>query len=266
MKIQIISDTHLEFYERVNDFNFKAKDFVGDILVLAGDISSRPELTAEWLHSINKTGKPVIFVPGNHEYYHHNIEDERARITSFVGEPWFHLMNNDSLDIGNVRFLGTTLWTNFASGLHKYACSLGMADFSVIRNGVNLFSVDDAFDEFKAALAWLDVELSHSQQPYNVVITHHGPSFQSTHPRFAGSKINGGFCSDLDDFIEKHTEKLQLWIHGHVHDGVDYHIGKTRVVANPVGYPDTWYNKGAPLTVLENESYNPHFCIDVGSV
>ncbi|WP_215884515.1 hypothetical protein [Acidithiobacillus sulfurivorans] len=29
-----------------------------------------------------------------------------------------------------------------------------------------------------------------------------------------------------------------IWIHGHVHDRMNYRIGKTRVLCNPWGYPN----------------------------
>ena len=47
--------------------------------------------------------------------------------------------------------------------------------------------------------------------------------------------MNGGYSSDLDEFIEDHPE-IRLWTHGHTHHEFDYMIGKTRVVCNPRGY------------------------------
>ena len=61
-------------------------------------------------------------------------------------------------------------------------------------------------------------------------------SFQSQHPRFAGSLITGGFCSNLESRIQQW--KPDLWIHGHVHDPMDYRIGKTRILCNPWGHPN----------------------------
>ena len=34
------------------------------------------------------------------------------------------------------------------------------------------------------------------------------------------------------------AEQAALWIHGHSHDRCDYLLGTTRVVANPLGYPN----------------------------
>ena len=35
-----------------------------------------------------------------------------------------------------------------------------------------------------------------------------------------------------------HEYQPKLWIHGHSHDRCDYLLRKTRVVANPLGYPN----------------------------
>jgi hypothetical protein len=47
--------------------------------------------------------------------------------------------------------------------------------------------------------------------------------------------MNGGYSSDLDEFIENHPE-IKLWTHGHTHHPFDYVIGETRIVCNPRGY------------------------------
>jgi len=82
-----------------------------------------------------------------------------------------------------------------------------------------------------------------------VVVGHHSPSRQSTHPRYqADHKTNGCYSSDLEAFILDHPE-ICLWTHGHTHEDFDYMIGTTRVVCNPRGYigyeqrADTWQPK-----------------------
>ena len=69
-----------------------------------------------------------------------------------------------------------------------------------------------------------------------VVVTHHSPSKQSTHPRYARDVImNGAYSSDLSEFILDH-ENILFWTHGHMHDPSDYMIGQCRVICNPRGY------------------------------
>jgi hypothetical protein len=45
------------------------------------------------------------------------------------------------------------------------------------------------------------------------------------------------FHSDLDKFIEM-NQNIKLWIHGHTHVKLDYKILNTRIVCNPLGYPN----------------------------
>lgn len=47
--------------------------------------------------------------------------------------------------------------------------------------------------------------------------------------------MNGAYCSDLSNFILDHPQ-IKYWIHGHLHDAVDYMIGSTHITSNPRGY------------------------------
>jgi hypothetical protein len=47
--------------------------------------------------------------------------------------------------------------------------------------------------------------------------------------------MNGAYSSSLDDFIMDHPQ-IKTWVHGHMHDAVDYMIGTTRLLSNPRGY------------------------------
>ena len=85
------------------------------------------------------------------------------------------------------------------------------------------------------------------------MITHHAPSRKSIHPRFADSLLNPCFVSDAEYLIE--GSGACLWIHGHMHDGFDYRVDRTRVVCNPRGYARNGVN--------ENAAFDPDFCVDI---
>ena len=69
-----------------------------------------------------------------------------------------------------------------------------------------------------------------------VVVTHHGPSSLSNHPRYpANDSVNWAYYSNLEEDILDFNN-VPLWFHGHTHNPHDYHIGNTRVVCNPRGY------------------------------
>lgn len=68
-----------------------------------------------------------------------------------------------------------------------------------------------------------------------VVVTHHLPLGQSIPEQFVGNILSPAYASNLATLVGR----SKLWIHGHIHDNVDYMGGMTRVVCNPRGYPDT---------------------------
>ena len=231
MKIQYASDLHTEF----GSFPLQKSDLKGDILVLAGDIAGKPRKLNQYLHSLAGS-IPILYVMGNHEFYGHDFADltqyQKASEISGV-----HFLENRSVEIGGIRFLGCTLWTDFFGGMQGKHCEREVNDFRFI-------SLSDAQDgrlrwtdvayRHRGSLAWLRKELETPFSGPTVVITHTAPSALSNPPQFAGSPISGSFYSNLDELIEEMGPAL--WIHGHMHDSSDYLIGKTRVVCNPFGY------------------------------
>ena len=129
-------------------------------------------------------------------------------------------------------------------------------DFSRIRStpdGDEKFTPALSQSLFDRAVAWLKQQFAVAHDGPTVVITHFAPARGSIAAKFAGSPLNACFVSDLESQIRRWQPAL--WLHGHVHDSVDYRIGNTRVVANPRGY--------APKGVVENQSFDPTLTIDV---
>jgi len=67
MKLWIWSDVHNELQEVVYPPREQAPDC--DLIMIAGDLNAAPDLhlTLEFL--IRRYEKPIIYVPGNHEFY-----------------------------------------------------------------------------------------------------------------------------------------------------------------------------------------------------
>jgi Icc-related predicted phosphoesterase len=86
----------------------------------------------------------------------------------------------------------------------------------------------------------------------DVVVTHHLPAFDRVPGRFARSAMNFFVCCDMASHVRERQPKL--WIHGHSHDRCDYVLGKTRVVANPLGYPNE---------IRSLEAFDPAFLVTV---
>jgi len=229
-----------------------------DVVVLAGDIA-RPEQAVAWAQGL---GKPVLYVPGNHEFYGSTLAATAARLNALCAGTPVRFLDDGECVIDGVRFLGSTLWTDFllfGEGEGRTAATQQalrfMRDYSRIQvtEDALLTPLDSAALHQRHA-AWLASRLSKAHEGPTVVITHHAPSTASIHPRFAASLVNACFVSDAEYLLD--GDKVQLWIHGHTHDSFDYHVKGTRVVCNPRGYA-----RGA---VNENASFDPHLCVEVG--
>lgn len=235
MKIQLASDLHLEFLQR----NWPGERLIApttgaDVLVLAGDIANGADgfkLFADW-------PTPIICVAGNHEFYGHAMEPMRAKMRDGAALNGIHFLENESVVIDGVRFLGSTLWTDYRLRSNRTQSQLmeiaqrQLNDHRLIRTGRHIFTPQDALEQHEIARAWLKSELAKPFAGKTVVITHHGPHPLSVHPRYVGDQLSAAFVSDLSDLMPG----VDLWLHGHVHDGFDYQVGRCRVVANPAGY------------------------------
>ncbi len=230
MKLHILNDLHIEFED------FEPPTTNADVVVLAGDIGVGME-GLRWVEA-RFPDKPVIYVPGNHEFYHHDIvliDKLKAEAPDNI-----HVLNDDQVVIDGVRFLGSILWTDFAlfGEADKFfamqQARQQMTDFSIIQNHGQRFTPEDAIRLHTASRDWLAAMLAEPFAGKTVVVTHHAPSSQSVHPRYARDLLTPAFASSLENLMD--GDRAALWIHGHMHESFDYEIYGTRVVCNPRGY------------------------------
>jgi len=234
MKIRIHSDLHLEF------FNWSPPAADADVVVLAGDIHVGVQGLTWARERFPRT--PVIYVPGNHEFYGARLPDVLQALRTEARSLGIHLLDGDEVVLGSTRFLGATLWTDFAlygaepAQLERAMVNArcGMYDFRVIRyTHDEPFRPEHAREIHSAQVAWLRQKLQEPFTGTTVVVTHHLPHRRSIHPRWDGDPLNPGFVSDLAHLVR---EPVALWIHGHTHESCDYVEHGTRVVCNPRGY------------------------------
>ncbi|OWW22678.1 metallophosphoesterase [Noviherbaspirillum denitrificans] len=257
MNIQLASDLHLDLLQpRFPGFRAIEPNADADVLVIAGDIhhgTGAVATFADW-------PVPVIYVHGNHEAYKSTIEETTAAVRAAAGKG-FHYLENDELILGNVRFLGCCLWTDYQlfPGQQEAAmqeCELRLLDHRRIHTPQGMFTAADALALHRASRAWLERKLDEAFDGPTVVVTHHAPHPGSIHPRYAGQLLNAGFISDLTPLLAK----AQLWLHGHVHDSFDYTLASARILANPRGYA---LNRLAAATLEELQWENPAFQPDL---
>jgi hypothetical protein len=251
MKIQIMSDLHLEFGD------MKIENHGADVLILSGDILVKKDfehkpIFGNFLDRCSKTFPNVVYVAGNHEFYGSHLSETLCFLREICGEhseyPNIHFLDNSTVEINGVVFVGSTLWTdcNEENPITLNTILTRMNDFHIIRNDLReadlktgyypkLHPLDTA--EFhKKTLSYFHEVLETNSGKKCVVVGHHAPSKVSTHPKYSRDiHINGAYSSDLSNFILDHPQ-IKLWTHGHTHDSFDYMIGPTRIVCNPRGY------------------------------
>lgn len=263
MRIAYASDLHLE-YERDLAALLPTK-LSADVLVLAGDIETDPiRLASHLRRARQRLTVPIILVLGNHEYYGHPFPGVLTRYRKALQDiPDVHLLERQCITLAGVRFVGTTLWTDFANGRHILYCQIGMADFRVIFDGATGKPVTATriLRAHQESWEWLLRTIAEDASRPTVVVTHHAPSFRSNPPRFAGSTIAGGFCSNKDEILQALSRPPVAWIHGHLHDPADYMVGATRVLCHPWGYDDeqqAWDFGFVEITGTEARSLTVH--------
>lgn len=261
MRIWILSDLHLEqcFWDLPDPRP------VFDVLVAAGDIHIA-SLAVRWLAD-RADGHPVIYVPGNHEWYGRVLPEEFDRAKSLAEERGIHLLSDAAVTIGDIRFLGATLWTDYelmapspmSAKDAMMEASRCMNDHQLIDISPNSrFQPSDARDLHEASRNWLTNELSEAPADVRktVVVTHHLPDPRSIDPRYDGAPLNPAFASRMGDLVE--NGGADLWIHGHTHSSCDYIASGCRVICNPKGY--------GPRRLggrIENSRFDPRLVVEI---
>lgn len=251
MNIRVLSDLHLEFAD------WAPPPTDADVIVLAGDIHIGVR-GLEWARK-QFPATPIIYVAGNHEFYGGQMREVSAALHEAADRLGIHLLDADELVLDGVRFLGATLWTDFAfygSGPRLIqsmnVARQGVSDFRMIRlSNTEFFHPELAREMHLAQVKWLEGKLAAEFDGPTIVATHFLPHRHSIHPKYAGDQFNPAFASDLAHLVRF---PVALWIHGHTHESFDYVVNGTRVVCNPRGY----------LPMEPNPAFDPGLTVDAG--
>jgi 3',5'-cyclic AMP phosphodiesterase CpdA len=248
MRLHVLSDLHLEH----EPFDVPSVD--SDVLVLAGDILGPGRAGIAWAAQPSVAqGRPVLYVPGNHEYYETVYQHEADAMRRAAARSGVQLLERGIAQIGGVRFVGCTLWTDFRLAIRtpdgwQSDAQRGMdaalprvldyrpvhwEDADDAAAGPRLLRPADTRALHRQDLDWLRAALSEPFDGPTVVVTHHAPHRGSLAERYTADWVSTAFVNDLP------AELLAvpvLWIHGHTHAAFDYRVDRLRGVCNPRGY------------------------------
>lgn len=278
MKIHSCSDLHTEFsdYNIVNNTGADVLLLAGDIL-MAGilhdcpedsipvgvDVNTKQELAIQFRNFLQKCSeqyKHVIYVLGNHERYRSKFNSSVNYLKQeCVRYKNIHVLENESIIIDNIKFIGCTLWTDLNKNdpITEMTLKNGMSDYKVITyDGVIYRKLNprDTYNAHMESVRYINKELKNYEGDV-IIVTHHAPSFISIDEDFKDDHyMNGGYCSSLENIMYNYSN-IKCWFHGHLHKFKDYNINNTRIICNPRGYHNHKYN--------ENTNFNPLLVIDI---
>jgi hypothetical protein len=217
-----------------------------------GRIQESAQRFRDFLKRVSFQFPHVIYVAGNHEFYHGKFIDSiRVLRDECAKFPNIYFMEDDCKKIDDILFIGSTLWTDMNRGdpITLYTVANGMNDYRVIRHdglGYTKLRPAHTLSRHRRSLEFIGNSIKDNPAERIVVVSHMAPSELSINPKYKNDRyMNGAYYSDLSEFILDRPQ-IALWCHGHVHTPFDYTIGNTRVVCNPRGYegyePDSGWN------------------------
>ena len=230
MRIQYMSDLHMELWDNSRYIRANEFEVVGDVLVLAGDTFYLRDTVApqkKFWNWASKNFRQVLLVPGNHEFY--SDGDVTARGDSWQ---WMFRENvgyyyNKVVRIDDTDFILTTLWSKIPEP-DMYLVQRGMNDFRQIMYDGRRFTPDDFNLEHEKCLKFLKQALEESSAKHIVVVTHHLPTLSVVAAQHMGSVLNGAFATELGNYIA--DSRIDVWIYGHSHTNIDTTSARLRVL------------------------------------
>lgn len=257
MRMYLISDIHIECGNEAPALLEEV-----DVIILAGDIARGVDSLDVAQSYRDACGVPVILLAGNHEYYRKEIKSTLAQLRAGAAAmDGIYFLENDTIVLNDVRFLGCTLWSNFSlygeerAALQAELASRYVNDFNYIRCGKRSFTPSDVVKRFNASYAWLESELAKPFAGRTVVVTHFAPHRAAIHADYLGpppDKITPYFVTDCSALMRQYP--MAAWLYGHTHNAVDVIVENgVRLVSNQRGYPNEgWsYTKFEPTKVIK---------------
>lgn len=255
MRCHYVSDLHLE----AQAFDIALPK--GDMLIIAGDLChaccfdpirtdkysvAQRQRVRRFIDMALANFTHVLLIAGNHDHYDGVFEDTAGLLQRHL--PGVTVLDNETVELGGVRFFGSTFWSDFngRSEVCMNSVRRRIGEFFFVKTNRTAshppvrFQPEDALLAHDVAWSALGNALRVERDKPLVVITHHAPSLQGLNPLFIGNGLDGAYASDLDAHIAA-FDNVPAWIHGHTHIAKTYRIGRTIVRSNALGFVGRGY-------------------------
>jgi Icc-related predicted phosphoesterase len=292
MPFLTFSDTHLN-HTRGDAPEIKRLDGITGVLQ-AGDLCDGMHKKLRWLAD-RFVGLPIYAVLGNHDVWRDGrksgwtYEEMYDRCRELGAQLGVTVLERDvAIHPDGTRILGCTLQTDFEhrpsymsrreamyyaqTGRHldghamfdrryrmnDFISTHMISDDGVRRRGTRL-TPSRFVAEHEKSVSWLEEQLAieHDAGP-TIVLSHHAPTPRSLSGEFdhmACYAVGGPDGRGLEYMMHSDSAP-ELWVHGHIHNSVDYEVGNTRILSNPRGYP---LQNGR----FENPNWNPGLVVEI---
>ena len=246
------SDLHLDFDQGSSRILEAFPDARSPYLILAGDVveievllgkkTATQTQVKEFFEWVAGAYKKVFWVFGNHEYYDGCLSKDIGVAKNLLNDRGLsniEILENTMFELDDVVIFGATFWTSCQkrNPVSMRIIHRSLSDYLYIHKDKERqtpISPEDTIALHEASLAALEEFAAKTTAKKKLVITHHAPHIESIPERYKTSTLNAAFYEEMFYFIEK--SDIHTWIHGHLHNPVDYPIASTRIVANPRGY------------------------------
>lgn len=263
LRIQYVSDLHLEFPQNRQWLAKHPLEVTGDILLVAGDSAylDLPESGNDTYSAYkfwdwaSEHYKQVIVCFGNHDFY--GYYDLATMSNGFCKEIRHNVYAyyNNVVHLDGIDLIVSTLWSKIKP-YDAFLTEKNVSDFYRIKYDGHRLTADDFNHEHERCLAFIEQAISESDAEKIIVVTHHVPTQLCTAVEFKNSTINGAFTVELGEFIADH--RINYWIYGHSHRNIKAQIGETLIMSNQLGYVSdnehlkNGFNPSAMIEVFNN--------------
>ena len=251
MKFQLISDLHLEYYNKFPNLD-KIITPSAPNLILAGDICfAKHKNFILFFERISTMFENIIYVLGNHEYY--ISSDLRMDSTTTMAlkakmllcpfKNVYLLDNNYLLLEDNIVILGCTLWSYLSK--KDFVCGMTYLSYvSFVRHkNTTLLKPSITNKLHLEQKKWLTEMFDRFKGKKIIIVTHYVPSIKGIDKKY--NFFNKAYYSNCDDLVCRAT----IWCCGHTHDQKIIHVGETPLYINALGKPSEG-KEGPPNMVL----------------
>ena len=263
LKIQFVSDLHLEFPDNRAWLAAHPLEVTGDILLIAGDSayldlpdSGRETYKAyDFWDWASRNYKQVIVCLGNHDFYGYYDLATMPDGYCLDIRPNVKAYYNSVVHLPDVDIIVSTLWSFIEPDI-DFIVERSVSDFYRIKYEGHRLNAQNFNAEHERCLAFIKQSVTESKAKTKIVLTHHVPTQLCTVDEFKGSTINGAFTVELGDYIA--DSGIDYWIYGHSHRNMDAKIGKTQIISNQFGY----LSHGEP----QNNGFDPKRYIELSAL